>query len=545
MTNIPTQIRAVDPYSSYHSNFVNTLTRIVSQGEDIILAKNQINTTFDSTASEIITISPGYVIKDDVLINVTNSFDVDMTDSEFYSAGTTPWDETGIYYITLEYLYQKTKPAPESKIRIFKPSEQHRIDEELFMFLNAVEVLDYGGGLFIENVYDYDPDDTSVKRNYPKFSTSIVPTLPTFNASEHEGKILYDLNTEILYWGSVNKWVAVSDAGEIKIAPGDEDPDYLTNKIRNSLEIVEESGNYYLQLKNDENSPGSKYVYATNDSGVKGWYSSTEIGGYASELIFGDYTASSNEILLIGDSTADITITLPLNPDNGNRVEVIDANRLFSLYNVTVDGNTRTISDSLTYTLDTDYARYIFTYHSVSDNWLVSKTTEETVVKSISHKVLPYEMALDDTDVGSDGGNIFGIMESIDFDSSEDGSIWFPFRINDVENLDLSNNIKINLIYSLNGNDPGNDVNLEFSYWILTSNSTTYSEVSPDGSFTDSIVSDTSNIGKIDEFTFLDEILNSDFDQNIEMIIVKLKRNGSVDDYSGTFQLSSAILYQE
>lgn len=545
MSNIPTQIRAIDPYASFHSNYVSRLTRVLSRGQDVIVGKNSLDVTFDSTAEQIITISPGYIIKDDILINVTNSFVVDMTDSTFYRTGTTPWDETGIYYVTVEYAYQKTKPAPEAKIRILKPSEQYKINEELFFFIGAVEVLDYGSGLFIEAVYGYDPDDLSIRRVYPPTDSNIVPTLPTFDVKEHEGQIIYDLETELLYWGSVDGWINIRASGEIVLDPADETFDYMVDKVRRSVEVVEDGGKYYLQLKNDVDTPGNKYVYATNDSGTKGWYSSTEIGAFESKIIFDNYTASGNEILLVGDSTGVLEITLPLNPENGDRVEVIDANRLFSINNVTIDGNTRTISGDLTYLLDTDYARYIFTYYSETDDWLVSKTLEETVLKSITYKVLPNEMLLDDTDVGSDGGNIFGIIESVDFNSSDDGSIWFPFRINDVENLELSNNIKINLIYSLNGNDSDKDVNLEFSYWLLDANSSTYDENTPDGSFTDSIVSDTDNIGKLDEMTMLDEIPNTELNENLEMIIVKLKRNASVDDYTGTFQLLSVILYQE
>lgn len=544
MSNVPNQVRSIDAFSSYHSNITNRLTRIVSKGENVILSKDSMQLSFDdSTANHIVTISPGYIIKDDVLIYFDQTFDIDMSDSEFYRSGTTPFDETGIYYITVAYAYQKTKPPPEAKIIILKPSEEDKILESYYFFIGAVEILDSGTDLYIEDVFGYDPDNPDVTRNYPRSDTKIVATLPGYDSSEHEGSIIYDLETGFLYWGSPTGWINIRASGEIVLDPDDTNYKYLTDKTRYSLEVVEDNENYYLQLKNDNDEPGQKYVYATNDSGVKGWYSSTEIGGYATKTITSDYTANANEILLIGDSTGVLTITLSDSPQNGDRVEVVDAGRLFSVDNVIVDGNGKTISNQSTYTLDVDNARYIFTYYSETGNWIVSMTSEEAVVKSITHKILPYEMSLDDSNVGSDGGNIFGIIESIDFDPSEDGSVWMPFRIN-ISNVRLGDNIKLEILYSLNGNDSDKDVDIEIDYWILDPNST-YDSSTPDDTISDIIVSGSSNIGKLDEIGIDGEITGSYLTEDTEMIIIKFTRSATTDDYSGTLQLASLKLYQE
>jgi hypothetical protein len=185
MTYIPSQIRTIDPYSSYHSNITNRLTRLVTKGDDVILDENSVLLeTIDSTSSVYeITVSTGYVIKDDVLIIFDEEVTVDFTNNDFYPDGIVEWDEEGIYYLTVDYIYQKTKPAPQAGLIILKPSQTSLISSNRYLFLGAIDVEDIGGSLSITGIYDYDPNNSTIKREYSSVyqsSSKIIDELEKF-----------------------------------------------------------------------------------------------------------------------------------------------------------------------------------------------------------------------------------------------------------------------------------------------------------------------------------------------------------------------------
>src|SRR4030042_2615707 len=123
MSIYPDQIRAVDPYSSFNSDVVSMLTRIVSNHSNVILPFNPIDVS--QLTSTSLRCTAGKVVKDDIYIETTSNFDVDMTDSDMYiDPGTGPLDSTGYYYIVLKYTYVKTKPATQASIQIIKPSQR-------------------------------------------------------------------------------------------------------------------------------------------------------------------------------------------------------------------------------------------------------------------------------------------------------------------------------------------------------------------------------------------------------------------------------------
>jgi len=207
----PTQNRAIDPFSSYNSNVVNVLTRMITRGKNCLHGVHAIDVVIDATCSNTeITILPGECFKDDVLIQILESKTVDMTLADYYINHNNPWTEAGYYYVTLEYTYQKAKPAPVAKIRILKPSQRALYDEDTspFLLLKVVEVVfDAGIGTFVVNgLTDYDPSEPNNKRVYSQLYAGVEDSLPVFDKIRDEGRIVYVHDRDELFFGIDNRW---------------------------------------------------------------------------------------------------------------------------------------------------------------------------------------------------------------------------------------------------------------------------------------------------------------------------------------------------
>ena len=162
MGNIPDQTRSVDPYSSYNSDIVNKLTRIISDGNNILLMPSPIDVSQVDLTN--ITVLEGKAIMQDVLIEIQDH-GIDLTEAEFYvddSGGV--WNEIGYYYVVLAYEYQKTSPPPEASLMIILPSQRGTLfDPNKHLFLKCLEVSN-PGSYQIDDLLDYDPDNPSINR---------------------------------------------------------------------------------------------------------------------------------------------------------------------------------------------------------------------------------------------------------------------------------------------------------------------------------------------------------------------------------------------
>ena len=149
MSNIPAnQQRAVDPFASYNSNVVNQLTRMNTyrggESNGLIAIHPDLQVTLNpGTPLYIVDVSPGIAYKDDVFLRLSEIHSVDFRLSENYVDFGTGFDETGYYYIVLEYNYVKSRPAPQVKIKIVKPSQRVNFDWSDpslndFIFLNCI-----------------------------------------------------------------------------------------------------------------------------------------------------------------------------------------------------------------------------------------------------------------------------------------------------------------------------------------------------------------------------------------------------------------------
>ena len=159
---IPVQIRSVDPYSSYNSDIVNKLTRIITDGNNVLLSGSPIDVTQLSPSS--ITVTEGKCVIQDVLLEIQD-FAVDLTDPDFYidsSSGT--WNETGYYLVVMQYEYQKTSPPPSAYIRVIMPSQKATLyDPSIHLFLKCIEVNNVSG-FAITTLHDLDIDNPSINR---------------------------------------------------------------------------------------------------------------------------------------------------------------------------------------------------------------------------------------------------------------------------------------------------------------------------------------------------------------------------------------------
>lgn len=203
---VPSQERTVDPYASYHSNVVNKFTRMITTGLNCIFGTHGIEVT-QLSSTEVET-STGQCFKDDMLIQVTSTLTVDFEDEDFYADPSGGWwNEIGYYYVTLDYTYTISRPAPDASIKILKPS-QHAMytPTSRFLFLKAVEVSWNGSTFQIDDVWDYDPSTPTNRRVYAPLFAGVQDTIPTFDVDEHEARIIYVRETDRLYWGTSQRW---------------------------------------------------------------------------------------------------------------------------------------------------------------------------------------------------------------------------------------------------------------------------------------------------------------------------------------------------
>jgi hypothetical protein len=198
------QMRTVDPYSEYNSNVVNRLTRIVTtktfggtNTENVIRSYHSVEVVKASNTT--VTLYPGMVIKDDVIIEVgkdpqtqvSSSMTVDLTNPAYYPIDNIPFNEVGTYIFAFSYSYVKARPAPQLSIIIFKPS-QFALFNSGYIFIKALNVSFNGLTFQLDTVQNYHPTSPYPQREYPyTFAGVFEKNLPSYGSLEHESMIVY------------------------------------------------------------------------------------------------------------------------------------------------------------------------------------------------------------------------------------------------------------------------------------------------------------------------------------------------------------------
>jgi len=216
MSNIPSQDRAIDPFAEYNSNVHNKLTRILSQGTNCLVSRNSLNVIVDSTTpATFVEVVSGIAIKDDVMVQVTANHRVDFDDTTNYVTAAGGMNETGWYYIVLEYTYAKSRPAPQARIKIVKPSQRATfLTQTALLFLKAIPVINNGS----RNVVDvgtefssFDPENPTHKREYVYRYVSTEPDLPTHDSNRDPSRFVYEEDTDSFWIGYSDRWEQLSN----------------------------------------------------------------------------------------------------------------------------------------------------------------------------------------------------------------------------------------------------------------------------------------------------------------------------------------------
>ena len=105
--------------------------------------------------------------------------------------------------------------------------------------------------------------------------------------------------------------------------------------------------------------------------GASAVYSSSAAGGWTTVTVSTTYTTNTGEELITDSTSAAFTITLPTNPNKGNRIRFIDQIGMWALNNVTVSRNGKTIGGvAADLTLDIAYGWCELVYDG-ANNWMV------------------------------------------------------------------------------------------------------------------------------------------------------------------------------
>jgi hypothetical protein len=219
MSQYPVQRRTVDPFATYNSDTVNKLTRMTTFGQNALETYSSLRCTIaDATSRTIVILSPGVIYKDDVRIEMPSSTLINFEDPNFYVDFGPGFNEEGYYYILLEYRYEKSRPAPQAKITMLKPSQRSLFDFSSDWILLQVVRVDFNTPNFeIMALYDSDPDDPIKKRRYIKRFAGTETQLGPFSDGD-QSRIVYDVKTDKFWFGYIDRWAEAGGAGGTEVS---------------------------------------------------------------------------------------------------------------------------------------------------------------------------------------------------------------------------------------------------------------------------------------------------------------------------------------
>jgi len=227
---IPTQERAVDPFASYNSNVVNRLTNMITKGSRGIVTIYDLQVAIDSTSpTTTVVISSGYCFKDDVMIEVQSESTMQIlgtgSDTNYAHSFNPASASDGYYYIVLYYNYQKSRPVPQATLYAVESTNTSAIYPNNTGDYVLLKVVNVSGGV-ISSVLDYDPGTPANIREYIPVHIGAVGTTPTFDALLHIGRVIFDIDQDVMRYGAGADWKTIGTGSTNKYtysitAPGD------------------------------------------------------------------------------------------------------------------------------------------------------------------------------------------------------------------------------------------------------------------------------------------------------------------------------------
>lgn len=255
--------------------------------------------------------------------------------------------------------------------------------------------------------------------------------------------------------------------------------------------------------------------------------------------VIGDTSGDSVTVQVEGGGTGDVSVS-----DSGSVVvsNVSDINFTGTAVSVSDDGDDTVTVDisSGSVSVSDDGSNVLSAASDINfgTNLSVSDDGDGTVTVSASGSgrslpnLRPDDFSLDDTNTGSSRGNVFGMIETIDFTSGEDGSAWITFNF--PTELDESSDVLLDIYYVLSGDDNDKSVDIQIDSWAYSDGDIPNPD-SPDNTATDTLNTGTAQgvAGSMSLTNIPASILNS----STHTITLKVTRVGSSDTYTGTFQM--------
>ncbi len=188
--------------------------------------------------------------------------------------------------------------------------------------------------------------------------------------------------------------------------------------------------------------------------------------------------------------------------------------------------------------LDTNTEPAILKYYNGS-SWIAIQGSSGGIDKI---DVRPNRMRLDSVNLGSERGEAWEILDTIDFNPTEIGSIWFSAKF--PSNWSLTEDVRLIFDYNCDGNDGGKIVTIQTDVWVADENTIPPDISSPVLTSSDDFNTlSTLNINRLDTYMLPNgKVPATNLNSDTKELIFKITRMS--DTYSGTFQLINVILTQ-
>jgi hypothetical protein len=391
-----------------------------------------------------------------------------------------------------------------------------------------------------------------------------LTSLPVFSASD-EGRILYNSTNKRPYVATDERWKKIGSGawGDLESAFNDggtlEDGylysiDTSTVPLTGYLDSTPTSGDIIsFYDKSGTFSLNDFYLNGNGNtiSGLSGKSFSTN--ETIASLVF---EGSEWKIDIGGLSTGSSAASGSLDFDTLSEVTAMESTDKFVILDVTDGLNKKlTLSNWMT-NLNVDNNLNVLATAADEDYFIIYDVDAGLTKKILASNVISEgggtgsginvidiranDILLDDTNTGIEYGSVFGIYKTVDFSTISDGSCWvtaeFPASWSTASDLD------IDIAYSLSGNDPSKTVRLNVDFWSLIETDTPVSTVS-DITINNDIATSSTNIAKYTDDA-LTSVGNAYLESGMKSFAIKLTRDISEDDYSGTLQLISVKISQ-